>query len=43
MDLAYAVLGCFVLSSYTIFDTHMVHQRVSPDEYISAFLSLYVE
>ena len=43
MDLIYAVFGCFVFSSYTIFDTHMIHQRVSPDEYITAVLSLYVE
>ena len=43
MDLIYALVGCFVFSSYTIFDTHMIHQRVSPDEYITAVLSLYVE
>ena len=42
-DVIYAVLGCFGFSSYTILDTHMIHQRVSPRDYIPAVLSLYVE
>lgn len=43
MDMIYAGGGCLLFSGYVVFDTYMITKRLSPDEYIMAAISLYLE
>ena len=43
MDMIYAGGGCLIFSGYVVFDTYMITKRLSPDEYIMAAISLYLE
>lgn len=43
IDLIYAILGCLIFSGYIVYDTHMIQNRLSPDEYILGAISLYLE
>ena len=43
MDLIYAAGGCLLFSGYIVYDTHIINARLSPDEYIMAAISLYLE
>lgn len=43
MDMIYAGGGCVLFSGYVVFDTYMITKRLSPDEYIMAAISLYLE
>ena len=43
MDLIFAMGGCLIFSGYIIYDTYMITKRLSPDEYIAAAISLYLE
>ena len=43
MDLIFAMGGCLLFSGYVVFDTYMITKRLSPDEYIMAAISLYLE
>ncbi|KAG6335953.1 hypothetical protein ID866_3129 [Astraeus odoratus] len=43
MDLVYAILGCLLFSGYIVYDTFLITKRLSPDEYIVASLSLYLD
>ncbi|KAI0355608.1 UPF0005-domain-containing protein [Trametes cingulata] len=42
-DLIMAIGGCLIFSGYIIYDTYMITRRLSPDEYIVATISLYLE
>ncbi|KAJ1733117.1 hypothetical protein LPJ61_001714 [Coemansia biformis] len=42
-DLAVAVVTALVFCGYILFDTHMIMNRLSPDEYIVASISLYLD
>ena len=43
IDLLYAVGGTILFSGYIVYDTYMINARLSPDEYIMAAISLYLE
>ncbi|KAL1521912.1 hypothetical protein AB1Y20_021562 [Prymnesium parvum] len=43
MHTALAVGGAAIFSLYIIFDVYMISRRLSPDEYISATISLYLD
>jgi FtsH-binding integral membrane protein len=43
LDMAMAVGGAVLFSLFIIFDTHMIMHRVSPEEYIHASVSLYLD
>ncbi|KAI0769764.1 UPF0005-domain-containing protein [Trametes elegans] len=43
MDLIFAIGGCLIFSGYIIYDTYIITKRLSPDEYIFAAISLYLE
>ncbi|KAI0661317.1 UPF0005-domain-containing protein [Cubamyces menziesii] len=43
MDLIFAMGGCLIFSGYIIYDTYMITKRLSPDEYIAASISLYLD
>ncbi|KAI0072506.1 UPF0005-domain-containing protein [Panus rudis PR-1116 ss-1] len=43
LDLIYAIGGCLIFSGYVIYDTYMINNRLSPDEYIVAAISLYLD
>lgn len=38
-----AVGGAVIFSLYIIFDVYMISRRLSPDEYIPAAISLYLD
>lgn len=43
IDLLYAIGGTILFSGYIVFDTYMINSRLSPDEYIMAAISLYLD
>ena len=43
MHLALAVGGAAIFSLYIVYDVHMIAKRLSPDEYIPAAISLYLD
>jgi len=43
LDLAYAIGGTLLFSGYIVYDTYMINKRLSPDEYIMAAISLYLD
>lgn len=43
MDLVFAIGGCLIFSGYIVYDTYMINKRLSPDEFIMASISLYLE
>lgn len=43
LDMAMAVGGAVLFSLFIIFDTHMIMHKVSPEEYIHASVSLYLD
>jgi len=43
MDLVFAAGGCLIFSGYIVYDTYMITRRLSPDEYIMAAISLYLD
>ncbi|KAJ9105066.1 hypothetical protein QFC19_003698 [Naganishia cerealis] len=42
-DLIIACFGVLLFSGYTVYDTHAIMKRLSPDEYILGALSLYLD
>ncbi|KXS15738.1 UPF0005-domain-containing protein [Gonapodya prolifera JEL478] len=42
-DLFIAVIGALVFCGYTIFDTYMILNRLSPEDYIMAAVELYLD
>ncbi|THH33318.1 hypothetical protein EUX98_g879 [Antrodiella citrinella] len=43
MDMVYAGGGCLLFSGYIVYDTYNINNRLSPDEYIMAAISLYLD
>jgi len=43
MHVALSVAGAAIFSLYIVFDVYMISRRLSPDEYISAAISLYLD
>ncbi|KAI0786699.1 inhibitor of apoptosis-promoting Bax1-domain-containing protein [Abortiporus biennis] len=43
MDLLYAIGGTLLFSGYIVYDTYTINKRLSPDEYIMASISLYLD
>lgn len=43
LDLVYAVGGALIFSGYIVYDTYMIENRLSPDEYIVGAICLYLE
>jgi FtsH-binding integral membrane protein len=43
IDLLYAIGGTILFSGYIVYDTYLINGRLSPDEYIMAAISLYLE
>jgi hypothetical protein len=43
LDLLYAIGGTLLFSGYIVYDTYMINARLSPDEYIMAAISLYLD
>ncbi|PCH36124.1 UPF0005-domain-containing protein, partial [Wolfiporia cocos MD-104 SS10] len=43
LDIVYAAGGCLIFSGYVVYDTFMITKRLSPDEYIMAAISLYLD
>ena len=43
MDLIYAAGSCLLFSGYIVYDTYNINNKLSPDEYIMAAISLYLE
>ena len=43
MDIFYAGGASLLFSGYVVYDTYMINKRYSPDEYIMASISLYLE
>ncbi|KAF8647163.1 hypothetical protein AX16_006993 [Volvariella volvacea WC 439] len=43
MDLVFAIGGCLLFSGYIVYDTYMINNRLSPDEYIMGAISLYLD
>ncbi|OCH87039.1 UPF0005-domain-containing protein [Obba rivulosa] len=42
-DLIFAIGGCLLFSGYIVYDTYIITKRLSPDEYILAAISLYLD
>jgi FtsH-binding integral membrane protein len=42
-DLILAIGGCLLFSGYIVYDTYMINNRLSPDEYIMGSISLYLD
>ncbi|WFC97218.1 hypothetical protein MBRA1_003884 [Malassezia brasiliensis] len=42
-ELVYSVAGCAVFSGYILFDTYLLQQRLSPDAWVLANVSLYLD
>lgn len=43
VSLIYGVIGVALFSLYVVFDTHQIFNRLSPDEYVLASISLYLD
>jgi FtsH-binding integral membrane protein len=43
MDLIFAIIGCLLFSGYIVYDTYLINNRLSPDEYILGAISLYLD
>jgi len=43
MDLVFAIGGCLIFSGYVVYDTYMINNRLSPDEFIMGSISLYLD
>jgi hypothetical protein len=42
-DTMYACIGALIFSLYLVFDTYMILNKLSPDQYIMAALNLYLD
>jgi len=43
MDIIFAIGGCLIFSGYIVYDTYLINKRLSPDEFIMASISLYLD
>jgi len=42
-ELVYSIIGCLLFSGYVVFDTYLITNKLSPDEYILGAISLYLD
>jgi len=42
MDLLMAIGGCLLFSGYIVYDTYIINNKLSPDEFIMGAISLYL-
>lgn len=42
-DLVYSGFGVLLFSGYILYDTSMIMKRLSPDEWVMAVVSLYLD
>ena len=42
-ELVYAIAGALLFSAFIVFDTHMLMNKLSPEEYILASINLYLD
>ncbi|KAF8164182.1 inhibitor of apoptosis-promoting Bax1-domain-containing protein [Mycena galopus ATCC 62051] len=43
LDIVYTVGGCLIFSGFIVYDMYRINRRLSPDEFISGSISLYLE
>ncbi|KAJ6489852.1 UPF0005-domain-containing protein [Mycena sanguinolenta] len=43
LDIIYTVAGCLIFSACIVYDTYRINRRLSPDEFISGSVSLYLD
>jgi FtsH-binding integral membrane protein len=43
LNLIYAMMGTLLFSGYIVYDTYLINNRLSPDEYIMGAISLYLD
>jgi len=43
LDLLYAIGGCLIFSGFVVYDTYLITNRLSPDDYIFGAISLYLD
>ncbi|KAF8145391.1 UPF0005-domain-containing protein [Mycena galopus ATCC 62051] len=43
LDIVYTVGGCLIFSGCVVYDTYRINRRLSPDEFISGSISLYLD
>jgi FtsH-binding integral membrane protein len=43
LDIVYTLAGCLVFSGCVVYDTYRINRKLSPDEFISGAISLYLE
>lgn len=43
LNLIFAMLGTLLFSGYIVYDTYLINNRLSPDEYIMGSISLYLD
>ncbi|KAF8070455.1 UPF0005-domain-containing protein [Lyophyllum atratum] len=43
MDLIFAIGGCLLFSGYIVYDTYLINNKLSPDEFIMGAISLYLD
>jgi len=43
LDLIMAIGGCLIFSGYIVYDTYLINNRLSPDEFIMGAISLYLD
>ncbi|KAF7318726.1 hypothetical protein HMN09_00384700 [Mycena chlorophos] len=42
-DVLITVTGCLIFGAFIVYDTHAINKRLSPDEFISGAISLYLD
>ncbi|KAJ7342424.1 UPF0005-domain-containing protein [Mycena albidolilacea] len=43
LDIVYTLAGCLVFSGCVVYDTYRINRKLSPDEFISGAISLYLD
>ncbi len=43
LNVGIAVVGAILFSCFIVFDTHMLIHKLSPEEYITAAINLYLD
>ncbi|KAK7039826.1 Bax inhibitor 1 [Favolaschia claudopus] len=43
LDIVYTVTGCLIFSACVVYDTYLINRKLSPDEFITGTVSLYIE
>ncbi|KAF7360745.1 UPF0005-domain-containing protein [Mycena venus] len=43
LDIVYTVAGCIIFSAFVVYDTYRINRKLSPDEFVSGAVSLYLD